>query len=75
MTREPLFHDPYGSYGSYGSYESCCPGLSAVLLMICRSPLSVRQDNSATCTNRKQLRVVRVVSIIHGSYLFDSIGV
>ena len=72
-TREPLFHDPYESHGSYGS---CCPGWSAVLVMICRSPLSVRQDISTTCTTRKPLfhDLYESCHAIHGSYLFDSIG-
>ena len=47
--------------------------------MICRSPLSVRQDNSATCTTRKPLfhdlyGSYESCQAIHGSYLFDSIG-
>ena len=47
--------------------------------MICRSPLSVRQDISATCTTRKPLfhdlyGSYESCQAIHGSYLFDSIG-
>ena len=47
--------------------------------MICRSPLSVRQDISATCTTREPLfhdlyGSCESCQAIHGSYLFDSIG-
>ena len=50
--------------------------------MICRSPLSVPQDISATCTTRKPLfhdlygsyGSYESCQAIHGSYLFDSIG-
>ena len=47
-SREPLFHDPYGSYGSYGSYGLYCP----MQVTIVPRPVPPVNHCFTTCTGR-----------------------